>query len=420
MWAWLWTWRSLFYLDRAYDPVVGFAAELERLRTSQGGAPLEATLASDLLTLLPAAAAARFAERYLELCTSRFPSLTPAVQRFQEYAHYLTETGFGLEDYSEDLLFSYTPVLLQMERLNVQLTSLRELSAEDRIGIANLVLDLLHTTCLVPAAYQFVPGKHDVHLHFDYQGEVRRNWIHALPSDLLCDALQELRLLAVDVREVKHSFLWSHLEWDAYQRMSVPQRLAQLSLINLMKSPVRSAMMQDPLVQRVTQSAQLIKWMQCCSNMDEQYWLNTCEAAARNNMLCSRMCTVAHCLVLTRLTCEQLRHTGPRLPTDKPWTSTLWGCCCPVRSVAKHFDQLLARVTGHLDEITARAHALLDVQCQDGQLLHQLVLDWNRVVQELASIFYPQEPVVLTRKLFRFVCVCVCVLETRQGWVYVF
>ncbi len=83
--------------------------------------------------------------------------------------------------------------------------------------------------CLVPSALVFVRGKHDVHLHFDYQGEVARTWIQGLPSELVSEVLKELRLYAGCMGALRGSVLLSHLDWEAYQRQSIPQRLAQVS-----------------------------------------------------------------------------------------------------------------------------------------------------------------------------------------------
>lgn len=402
-----WIERHALWLNRTRDIVKDYSMELERLLSrncmeEKEEQPLLELLANELVfnSVSNRDVLGRFRERYVGLCENRFPLLLPVgTERWDEYSNYIQSTGMSLEDYSQDIVFDYEPLLSQLTKLHQQLVTLR-LAPEKCARIANLTLDLVQTCALVPSAMIFVPGKHDVHLHFDYQGGVTRYWIHSLPIDMVCETIKEIRLFATDLNNLKHSVLLSHLDWDLYNRQSLPQRISQLSLLNMSSYPLRDAVARDELVRRVVESPQLLQWMLCCSNMDEQYWLNTCESAARNNVLTARLCTIAHCFVVTRLTLERLAKLLPAIADDRPWVSSIWSCCFRMPSLREHAKQVIAEVAQDMQDLTHRAHALLDARDCDLHALHALVLDWNRTAQYLSSVFYPAEPAVLTRKLF--------------------
>ena len=355
----------------------------------------------------PEAVVARFEDMYMRLVRERWPNLEPRRARFAEYAAFVRELGVGLEDYTADQLADPSLMRLHLDRLNSQLTYAAATPTEDgparRLWTADLVVDVLLGACLVPAATVLGPDKHDTDLHFDYTAEVSRHWVQGLPMDLAEELIKELRLGCSSSRGLQHSILLSGLDVEGYATMSVPQRLCHLGLANL--SPAfRRTVLASPLVEQVLAAPDLPLWMLSCSNSDEQYWLNTCEVAARNGMLAARLPTVAHCVVLTRDIVAHLRSTRlPRLAKDRPWTRTLWGRCCGrVPSVRAHCERVLAAADEELDALESRIRAALAAGPSLARQaeLQRLVQDWNRATQRLSSVYAPEEPVVLSRKLF--------------------
>jgi hypothetical protein len=309
-----------------------------------------------------------------------------------------------LEDYGEDVLFGNEVLRLQMQRLNSQLKFCDD--SKRMQWIADVVVDMVLSASLVPTAMVYVPGKHDVHLHFDYLGDVTRFWIQGVPVDLIEEMVKELRLSCAAESGLEHSILLCDFEPAAYVEMDVAQRLAHLSLSNFY-GPLRKWVKKSGFVNKVCASPQLGQWMLACSNMDEQYWLNTCEVAARNDMMAIRVPTVAHCVEYTRHICRHMNEViVPKLSKVKPWTSSLGAyCCLKMPSVHAYATRTLDGVEAELQELERRGELLLEMGEQISQEklkigLQQLVLDWNKITQSLSTIYYPDEPVVLSQKLF--------------------
>ena len=305
----------------------------------------------------------------------------------------------GLEDYSEDVLFDNKEMGIQLQRLNSQLKYCTNLQVRKKV--ANVVADMLLHSCLVLSALVYVPGKHDVHLHYDYSGGVYRHWIQGLPPDLVEESIKEFRIginSKGDFVGLKHSILLCEFDMESYVTMTHEQRMAHLSLINFY-GPLRVLMKNDDLVKRVCASPHLKYWMLACSGMDEQYWLNTCETAARNDMIAIRVPTVAHCIVLGREICKHIRQNQlPKCSKTEPWTKMLWYCCTP--SVHSYCTKILDETEDDLNILTERANQLLEKEITSTVELHGLVHDWNWILQRLSTIFYSEEPVVLSKKLF--------------------
>lgn len=401
--------RRLLYWDRACDPVAAYEAELERLLavpageedgvgSNANGEAMDALLARELVFECPTTAdvIATFRMRYDALCAVRFSRLTPPPACYAEYEAYVRRSGLGLEDYADDALFGHAALLQQMERLHAALANA---DAAATVAVSRVVASALLSCCLVPVALVAVRGKHDVLLHYDYTGGVRRHWIQGLPAELVCEVVKELRFFAAQrLGALDTSILLSHCEWERFEALSVEQRVANLALCNVAASPLRRRMADSELVRAVLASDRLLQWMLTCSHMDEQYWLNTCEVAARNNAICARLPTVAHCMVFTQAIVDDLRATKlPTLSKTQPWARSAWRCDLP--SVAAYCAAVLDQADADLAALVAHCHALL-ARGSPLDALCGVVHEWHRITQQLAGIFYPAEPVVLTRKLF--------------------
>jgi hypothetical protein len=124
---------------------------------------------------------------------------------------------------------------------------------------------------------------------------------------------------------------------------------------------MRSLVVRDGLFRALFLRGDLERWMLACSGADEQYYLNSCEAAAGNQAIVrSSSCpvsafvsdtgaqihragTVAELLVLMRLTCAHMRNVRlPTLPRDEPAFVCLWPGTAP--SVYEFAANVLRRV----------------------------------------------------------------------------
>ena len=395
--------RPLFPVAATYEKAL---YELLGLDPLEEGDTFQCQLREDLVFAQPnrQTAVETFQKAYMSLIEARFPTLRPQEARFVQYLAFVDSLGLGIEDYSVDLVFENNSFLIQMDRLHGQIKFCED--DEHRLWMANLVLDMVMSASLVPSSIIFVPGKHDVTLHFDYDGDVRRHWIQGLPMDLVQEVCKELRLGCRSPGGFESSILLHHVNVEKYREMGVAQRIAHLSLSNFHGS-MRKIALEDKLVIQVVASPQLPLWMLTCSNMDEQYWLNTCEVAARNNMIALRLPTVAHCIVFTREICRHLTEwIIPKLSKSKPWSKSLWGYCCfSLPSVQAYATSVVERVELELDDLVRRGELLLQLESEPFSerlelSLQRLVLDWNRVTQLLSTIYYPDEPTVLSWKLF--------------------
>lgn len=116
-------------------------------------------------------------------------------------------------------------------------------------------------------------------------------------------------------------------------------------------------------------------------------------------MMVCRMPTIAHCIEYTREVVFHLRTIRvPNVSKTSPWTRSLWGRCCSMPSVRQFCDRVLDTVESELDLLENRVRRAL--QASDKHVeLQLLIQDWNKAMQFLSCIFYPEEPVVLSRKL---------------------
>ncbi len=347
----------------------------------------------------------RFEALYLSLTRQQWPHLVPRAERFAQYAEFVRGLGVRLEDYSQDHLADNPVVRLQLDRLNSQLANAAAMPDEDaawrRQWTADLVADVLMSACLVPSSIVLGPDKHDTDQHFDYTGEVSRHWIQGLPMDLVEEMIKELRLGCSSSRGLQHSVLMCTMDVEAYANMTVAQRICHVALSNF-SAPFRRVLLASPLVNEVLAAPDLSQWMLSCSGFDEQYWLNTCEVAARNGMLATRLPTVAHCIVLTRDIVSHIRSTQLlKLPKDKPWTRTLWGGCYGVPSVREYCRAVLDAVDEELDGLEQRIRSALQMDSsleKKKREIQEVLQAWNKTTQFLSSVYAPAEPVVLSCK----------------------
>lgn len=399
------------YSGRSRDFISDFSQSLdELLGASEALGEVESILREDLAfpELSRNEIIDRFHQRYEDEVISRFPSLQFSPTRAESYAEYVFETQLSIEDYSEPLLFNNAPLLLQLQRLDLQLRLQKRNDDDDscRQQVADMVLDLLQAMCLVPAGMVFNKGKHDVDLHFDYRGEVSRHWIQGLPCDVAAEVIKELRLCAAAglAEGARNAVLLCDIDLDDYfsPKSTVARRIAIISQCNFY-GPTRRAMIRDPLVKRILDSPQLLDWMICCSGSDEQYWLNTCEVAARNTALAARLPTLAHCMRYTRLIIVHLRENMlPKLSSTKRWAGGVF--MCKALSQKAYCERLINSVEETLNGMELKCDALLSNMKPGSpvlrQALQQLLFDWNKATQMLSSVFDSEGPVVLSRKLF--------------------
>ena len=117
----------------------------------------------------------------------------------------------------------------------------------------------------------------------------------------------------------EYTLYLSDLNLEEYLSLGVAQKWEFISRRNFTYQ-IRKIVNSDPLVQKVSESPFLFDWMLCCSDMDEQYWLNTCETAARNDMMSTHFGTLAQCLVITKEICTHIEDTAlEKLDKQKPW-----------------------------------------------------------------------------------------------------
>jgi len=194
--------------------------------------------------------------------------------------------------------------------------------------------------------------------------------------------------------------LLNHIIHDKTEySLSIPvtQRMLLLSLVNF--SPrTRQCMLEDRLFLGIKKSPFLIMWMLSCSGSDEQYFLNTCDTASNSISLIAHHSTIATLLFVGMTILSQITQNGERLSHVEPAFQSTWSIWVPsLRQYA------LARC-GEAQRIFTEIYDQALQYTGDGiappfEMLTQFVRRWNYAIQYLSSVFKPDQPVVLTRKL---------------------
>jgi len=276
---------------------------------------------------------------------------------------------------------------------------------------------------------------------FAYERPISRYAIRPISPSHCQAILQELSgIVTFDdhgslVFNLTSTSLLSHIDMIAYTESDLLQRMFLLSLSHL-ALPLRNDMLfgnapSQSLMRRIKDSRYLNYWMLSCSNCDEQYFLNTCDTAASLSSIVSYHACIASLIHMGRLVCAEVEKRCPLARDDEPAFPTLFGS---VPSQLAYVSTMIANFRSYMDDLELMVLNILDGERQQRvdsgpsssssssssspssderqELLpplfdmnmvlerHELMRRWHKEMQRLSSIFFPDDPVVLTEKIF--------------------
>ena len=195
-----------------------------------------------------------------------------------------------------------------------------------------LIMDLLFFSSIIPSSLLFCKGFHDS--PYEYRGEFARHAIQPATPELL---LNILRAFSYNLDSTNHwdtlkqSPVLSTLDMQKYASLSIERRILEISNCNFSERVCRR-FQSDSLCNRMNESKRLHHWLLACSDTDEQYWINTCEGAAKNQVKIWHSGTIAHLLVLSDIILDDLvKKRLPQLSETEPWVQSfrIWKWSLP-------------------------------------------------------------------------------------------
>lgn len=266
---------------------------------------------------------------------------------------------------------------------------------------------------------------------FKYTSAISRFSLRPI-SPALCKALLQELLSVVSINDhseyvisTKSTSLLCHIDLESYSRETLEKRLFWLSLAHL-SSPMRSDLLEssrDSLLWRILESPHAHLWALATSNCDEQYFLNTCDTAARLSSIVSYHYCIASLIHLGRVLSQCVEQRLKLASKTLPAYPAFWGSS---PSQYDHSNAILTSVREVLNQLEQDIRTLLDsekISAQEGEeardftrrditndkevvlemvlVRHEFVRRWQREMQKLSSIFFPENPVVLTEKTFK-------------------
>ncbi|XP_049849947.1 uncharacterized protein LOC126320488 isoform X2 [Schistocerca gregaria] len=301
-------------------------------------------------------------------------------------------------------------------------------------AIRLLVNDCILFSSLHPFSFETLSEK--LHSLYEYTFLISRFSIRPLTPNLTAAIFKEIYSLIksdqtiVDTLDFSKSIYFSHLSplsnfysssvffknsktWDREEvqddciRENVFQCMLLLSLVQF-STVFRNKLLEDSLFCAIYKSPFLYYWLLNCSNTDEQYFLNTCDVTATANSIIAFHPFVASLYLLSDFIFEFVQSRIQLLTDFEPAYPSLWGSVF-VPSVKSYAQIQLAKFQSLTTQLRIQTEGLLiSERLQPLSInltshvtkIRSLVKKWSYSIQVISSIFKPEAPIVLTKKIF--------------------
>ncbi|MEV0084490.1 hypothetical protein [Saccharopolyspora sp. NPDC050642] len=284
------------------------------------------------------------------------------------------------------------------EALQVIHANLDRIPEPSRGRLRAWVADAVLATALVPVR-ESAPGSL---AGVDHAAVHQRSAVRVLTPNRLTAVLVEI---AKNLKSWSDPFdaAWSTLEHSGYRPDDgLPQRLAQLSLVNLTPQ-ARLRLRGDVLFQRLLSSEDaLVESMFASGGHDEQRFLATCLASVANMEVLGKVPTTAGLLLVGRNLADEVRALIDNPPAQ--WAQVLderdqiFG-----RTIRELVSDRLDEAAEVFDDIERRASELIDSDTRNPDAWAELSQQWGRTMQKLSVVVDPSQgpdsTPVLTTKL---------------------
>ena len=101
------------------------------------------------------------------------------------------------------------------------------------------------------------------------------------------------------------------------------------------------------------ESEKLEYWLLACSDTDEQYWINTCECATRNQAKIFHLPTIAHIIYLSRILLNEISLSKlSSFDHKKSYARSLWFFTLPSQHSFAQYHLKLFR--NSLDQLASK------------------------------------------------------------------
>lgn len=237
------------------------------------------------------------------------------------------------------------------------------------------------------------------------------------------------------VIQFQHTQLLSHIDIEAYNQYDLVQRMFLISMTHL-SSPLRRDLLTEKtqgqsLMLRIFNSPNLHHWMLACSDAEEQFFLNTCDIAASLSSIVSFHSCIASLIHLGSIICDDVERRM-QLSSKQIAAYPVWWGRTP--SQYEHVKSIVDEFRNTMRVLDEDIRAVLDQETPIGLIPTSMALNssssrqnsstaptvtieqdevrliqtrrsfltkWNRSLQRLSSVFYPDNPVVLTEKIYQ-------------------
>lgn len=266
-----------------------------------------------------------------------------------------------------------------------------------------IINDLVLLSCIVPCINEI--GKNKPFSLYEYQCVMVRYSVTPLTPVQANQILDDI-ILHIDsdkTFDIKKIELLSHLDPHIYtlirqKERTLCQALSSLYLVNF-TSELKNRILNDPLYLEICSSQHLKVFMLGCSAADQQYYLNTCDVATTLNALVLYHPNIASLLVFGEVISSYLWDKIAMLNDRDPAYKTLFGNLL-VPSRKDFITRVLTNFDNQTRETRDKCYKILRKDHIHLEEVNSLMFMWNEGLQHLSSIFIPEMPVMLTRKIF--------------------
>lgn len=318
----------------------------------------------------------------------------------------IVKYGNVLEDYSNELFPVFMELLQEANYVFIKIPS--------TLFYKLIVNDIIVFSCIITSYFIHLP--HKPYSLYPYTSIVSRYSISPLSPTM---AIKTIESLLSHLRNKKGmdplinhidplEYIDYRLDQDKYT--SIPYALLNLYLINFTPS-FKEVILKDPLFNSIKSSKYLHLWMFACSNADEQYYLNSCNVAATLNALFTIHPNISTLIVFSDIVTSYLENKIKHMNKSiKAYPSLIGNIFVPTAkefssNILQSFKKSIKSLRNTCHDIIKSEHSL-NISKDDNELeyilkLHSLIQEWNKEMQQLSSIFIPEEPIILTSKILK-------------------
>ena len=224
-------------------------------------------------------------------------------------------------------------------------------------------------------------------------------------------ALRILNTLKADVE--LHPVLQGVADLESYNELNIPQKILTLSTLRAAPPGTERTILQNPVYIKMREAEALMSFLYTVPTASEQYWLNTCAAAAFNQKLMLNVSAIPALLVIEEELVARARRKCASL-TDEQREEVIFKSALGFGGTARgdYVTRRIDRVEREFQE--ARREFLSKDPVSEADVA-VLLEGWNHQMQMLSAVIDVENPVYLSKKLIKGQWLLSAVLSAVPG-----